>query len=109
MKQEFHVKQKFCLVNSYRNTISKWALGFRYRNFFILRVEKNLKISPWEGNSNLPRAYGPWEDRVSSLGLIFGGFFNPWDEEISIPETRPIQKSYIFGKTISTHFGTMSP
>ena len=95
MKQEFHVKQKFCLVNSYRNTISKWALGFRYRNFFIPRVEKNLKISPWEGNSNLPRAYGPWEDRVSSLGLIFGGFFNPWDEEISIPETRPIRKSYI--------------
>ena len=95
MKQEFHVKQKFCLVNSYRNTISKWALGFRYRNFFIPRVEKNLKISPWEENSNLPRAYGPWEDRVSSLGLIFGGFFNPWDEEISIPETRPIRKSYI--------------
>ena len=95
MKQEFHVKQKFCLVNSYRNTISKWALGFRYRNFFIPRVEKNLKISPWEGNSYLPRAYGPWEERVSSLGLIFGGFFNPWDEEISIPETRPIRKSYI--------------
>ena len=95
MKQEFHVKQKFCLVNSYRNTISKWALGFRYRNFFIPWVEKNLKISPWEGNSNLPRAYGPWEDRVSSLGLIFGGFFNPWDEEISIRETRPIRKSYI--------------
>ena len=77
MKQEFHVKQKFCLVNSYRNTISKWALGFRYRNFFIPRVEKNLKISPWEGNSCLPRAYGPWEERVSSLGLIFGGFFQP--------------------------------
>ena len=49
--------------------------------------KKNLKISPWEGNSNLPLAYGPWEDRVSSLGLIFGGFFNPWDEEISIPES----------------------
>ena len=29
------------------------------------------------------------------LGLIFGGFFNPWDSEISIPETRPIQKSHI--------------
>ena len=67
MKQEFHVKQKFCLVNSYRNTISKWALGFRYRNFFIPRVEKNLKISPWEGNFDLPRAYGP-------LGLIFEDF-----------------------------------
>ena len=26
--------------------------------------------------------------------LIFGGFFNPWDEEIPIPETRPIRKSY---------------
>ena len=95
MKQEFHVKQKFCLVNSYRNTISKWALGFRYRNFFIPRVEKNLKISPWEGNSNLPRAYGPWGERDSSLGLIFGGFFNPWDKEISIPETWPIRKSLI--------------
>ena len=106
MKQEFHVKQKFCLVNSYRNTISKWALGFRYRNFFIPRVEKNLKISPWEGNSNLPRAYGPWEDRVSSLGLIFGGFFNPWDEEISIPETRPIRKSYILPNYEQTNLKT---
>ena len=95
MKQEFYVKQKFRLVNSYRNTISKWALGFRYGNFFIPWVEKNLKISPWEGNSYLPRAYGPWEERVSSLGLIFGGFFNPWDEKISIPETRPIRKSLI--------------
>ena len=96
MKQKFHVKQKFCLVISYKNTISKWALGFRYRNFFIPRVEKNLKSSPWEGNSDLPRAYGPWEDRVSSLGLIFGGFFNPWDEGISIPDIRLIRKSLIY-------------
>ena len=29
-------------------------------------------------------------------GLIFGGFFNPWEEEISIPETQPIWKSYIY-------------
>jgi hypothetical protein len=83
------------LVNSYRNTISEWAVGFRYGNFVIPRVEKPLKISPWERNSYLPRAYGPWEERVSSRGLIFGDFFNPWDEEISIPETRPIRKSYI--------------
>ena len=44
------------LVNSYRNTISEWAVGFRYGNFFIPWVEKNLKISPWEGKSCLPWA-----------------------------------------------------
>ena len=32
---------------------------------------------------------GPWEASFSSRGLIFGV------EEISIPETRPIRKSYI--------------
>ena len=31
----------------------------------------------------------------SSRGLIFGGFFNPWDGEIAIPETWLIQKSSI--------------
>jgi hypothetical protein len=49
------------LVDSYRNTISEWAVGFRYGNF-------TLKLA---------------------RGLIFGG------EEISIPESRPMQKSYI--------------
>jgi hypothetical protein len=58
------VKIENRLVNSYRNTISEWAVGFRYGNFFIPWVENNLKISPWE-------------------------------EEIPIPETRPILKSYI--------------
>jgi hypothetical protein len=86
------------LVNSYRNTISEWAVGFRYGNFFIPWGEKNLKISQWEEKAYLLRAYSPWEESFSSRGLIFGGFFNPWDEEISIPETRPIRKSYIFLK-----------
>jgi hypothetical protein len=49
----------------------------------------HLKISPWEEKPYLPRPYGPWEASFSSRGLIFEG------EEISIPETRPIQKSYI--------------
>ena len=31
----------------------------------------------------------------SSREVIFGGFFNPWNEEIPILETRPIRKSYI--------------
>ena len=33
---------------------------------------------------------------VKSRGLIFGGSFNPWDEEISIPETLPIRKSFAY-------------
>jgi hypothetical protein len=50
----------------------------------------HLKISPWEEKLCLPRAYGPWEASLfSSRGLIFRG------EEISIPETRAIRKSYI--------------
>jgi hypothetical protein len=71
------------------------AVDVRYRNFFIPRVEKNLKISPWDEKACLPRAYGPWEESFSSRGLIFGGFFNPWDEEISIPDIRLIRKSLI--------------
>ena len=57
------------LVDSYRNTISKWAVGFRYQNF-------TSKLA--HGNKSL-----------ASCGLIFVG------EDISIPETQPIQKSYI--------------
>ena len=48
--------------------------------------KKTLKKGVW-----VPQAYGPWdwEASFSSCGLIFGG------EEISIPETRPVWKSYI--------------
>jgi hypothetical protein len=31
---------------------------------------------------------------------FFGGFFNPWDEEISIPDTRLIRKSLISNRCI---------
>ena len=55
----------------------------------------HLRISPWEEKPCLPWAYIPWEASFSSLGLIFGG------EEISIPETRPIRKSYI-ANTVKT-------
>ena len=70
------------------------------------RVVKTLRISPWEGKTYLPRAYGPWEESFSSRGLIFGGFFNPWDEEISIPKTRPIRKSYILVYSPDFHWIT---
>jgi hypothetical protein len=57
------------LVDSYRNTISEWAVDFRYGNFTLKSVHGKKSIA--------------------SSGLIFGG------KEIFIPETRPIQKSYI--------------
>ena len=74
MKQIFHFKQKYRSVNSYRNTISEWAVIFRYENFFIPRVEKSSKISPWEKNlaSRGPTALG--RTRFFALGLIFEDF-----------------------------------
>ena len=58
----------------------------------------HLKISPWEEKPHLLRAYGPVEASFSSCGLIFGG------EEISIPETQPIQKSYISVSSFLSYF-----
>ena len=58
----------------------------------------HLKISPGEEKPCLPLAYGPWEASFSSRWLIFGG------EEISIPETRPIRKSYIYAISNLSYF-----
>ena len=68
------MKLKYCLVNSYRNTISEWAVVVRYENFFIPRVKKSSKISPWEKNlaSRGPTALG--RARFFTRGLIFEGF-----------------------------------
>ena len=62
------------MVNSYRNTISEWAVVVRYENFFIPRVKKSSKISPWEKNlaSRGPTALG--RTRFFALGLIFEDF-----------------------------------
>jgi hypothetical protein len=83
------------LVDSYRNTISEWALGFCYGNF-TLKLASGKKSLASRGPTALAR------------GLIFGG------EEISIPETRPIQKYYNSGlasemgqiKKIKAHYHT---
>ena len=49
--------------------------------------------------SCLLRAYGPWEDKIFRRPWAnLSGFFHPWGEEISIPENRPIRKSYIFDR-----------
>ena len=77
------------LDDSYRNAISEWAEGFRYGNF-TLKLARGKKSLASCGPTALGRA------RFSSRGLIFGG------EEISIPETRPIRKSYIFNSFLFT-------
>ena len=62
------------MVNSYRNTISEWAVVVRYENFFIPRVKKSSKISPWEKNlaSRGPTALG--RTTFFALGLILEDF-----------------------------------
>ena len=58
-------------IDSNRNTISEWAVIFRYGNFFIPRVEKSSKISPWEKNlaSRGPTALGLIFEDFSTLGM----------------------------------------
>ena len=69
------------MVNSYRNTISEWAVVFRYENFFIPRVEKASKISPWEKNL---ASRGP-----TALGLIFEDFSSLGMKKFPYPKTGP--------------------
>ena len=49
----------FAYIDSNRNRFSEWAVGFRYGNFFIPRVVKNHKISPWEGKGLPPAGLRP--------------------------------------------------
>ena len=61
-------------IDSNRNTISEWAVIFRYGNFFIPWVKKSSIISPWEKNlaSRGPTALG--KTRFFALGLICEDF-----------------------------------
>ena len=59
-------------------------MGYRFQVWKF-----HFKISPWEEKPFFPLDYGPWDASFSFRGLIFEG------EKISIPETRPIPKSYI--------------
>ena len=47
------------------------AVVVRYRNFFIPRVEKNLKISPWDEEISIPNIRLIWksliEDSLDSI------------------------------------------
>ena len=60
------------LVDSYRNTISKWAVGFGYGNF-------TLKLARGKQKPCLPRAYGPWANfKVKKFPYLkLGPFGNP--------------------------------
>ena len=54
-----------------RNRFSEWAVGFRYGNFFILRVVKNHKMSPREEKAYPPKGRMPAGGKpFPSQGLI---------------------------------------
>ena len=63
------------LVESYRNTISKCAVGFMYIRKF------HLKISPCEEKPCLPQAYGSWEASFFFTWAIFWRWrnFHTWN------------------------------
>ena len=50
----------------------------------------------WVSGMEISSSLGLKTTLKLARGLIFGAFFNPWDKEISIPETQPIRKSYIY-------------
>ena len=75
----------FAYIDSNRNRFSEWAIGFRYGNFFILRVVKNLKLALGKEKAYLPRAFVPWEGKLFFPWANLMVFYNPWDEETSIP------------------------
>jgi hypothetical protein len=72
--------EKKAYINSNRNRLMSGIEIFSSRG-----LKKNLKLALVM-------------KRLVSRGLIFGGFFNPWEEEISIPNIQLIGKSLIFGK-----------
>ena len=57
--------------DSYRSTISEWAIGIRYGNFFIPMplqwLKKRPKISLWEEKSCLLRPYSPFRNSIFPL------------------------------------------
>jgi hypothetical protein len=67
----------FAYIDSNRNRFSEWAVGFRYGNFFIPRVVKNLKISPWEGKSLPPAGLWPLGGKLFFPWANFWRFFQP--------------------------------
>ena len=51
-------------------------------------LKKTLKLARGKEKAYLPRAYGPWEGKLFFPWANLMVFYNPWDEEISIPEIR---------------------
>ena len=83
------------------------AVDVRYRNFFIPRVVKNLKISPWEEKAHLPRAWKILKKKHIKrqlcldwrkielkfwcpMFILFLKFYRPYIYSLSIPDFRVI-------------------
>ena len=82
------------------NLISEWAVIFRYENFFIPRVEKSSKISPWEKNlaSRGPTALG--RTRFFALVLIFEDFSTLGMKKFPYLKTGPFGNPIFFTQNL---------
>ena len=79
------------------------AVDVRYRNFFIPRVVKNLKISPWDEEISIP------DIRLIRKSLIYNSIKLPFDEEVAEKFLNVIY--WVFssiGLTADVRFGTSS-
>ena len=52
-------------------------------------------MGSWVSGMEISSSHGLKKPIKLACGLNFKGFFNPRYEDIPIPETRPIRKSYI--------------
>jgi hypothetical protein len=67
------------LVDSYRNTISEWAMGFRYGNFTLKLAREKKSIFSTLGMKKFPYLkHGPFGNLIflSSIYILYFSFFN---------------------------------
>ena len=84
---DFTEKIMFCTyIDSNRNRFSEWPLMSGIEISSSQGLKKPPKISPRDVKLTLPRAVGPREVSFFFPRAYFKVFYNPRDEEISIPD-----------------------
>ena len=84
---DFTEKNRFCTyINSNWNRFSEWPLMSGIEISSSQGLKKPPKMSPREEKAYLPRAAGPQEVSFFFPRAYFKVFYNPRDEEISIPD-----------------------
>ena len=90
LKMYGNLSMAIAYTNSYRNIGFPNGPVFRYGNFFIPRVKKSSKISPWEKNlaSRGPTALG--RTKFFALGLICEDFSTLGMKKFPYLKTGPV-------------------